>query len=440
MKYWIWGILSIAASAYLGYSLYQEDREVFLPGITTHGHHQIELACETCHTEFMGVKNDACTGCHAEELKLANDSHPKVKFTDPRNADLMLRLNAQECVTCHTEHRDEITQEMGVTLPIDYCYHCHATIAQERPSHTGMGFETCADAGCHNFHDNTALYEDFLIKHANQPDFLEHTSVPTRNLLTYLTQSEQYRGEALTVEGHDAPAAAVSDPQILEDWSQTAHAQAGVNCSACHQVDLAGSSAKQWSDHPPYQVCQDCHMAETKGFHEGRHGMRLAQQMSPMTPAQARIPMKPAAAEVELSCATCHGAHQFDTQFAAQQACEGCHNDAHTLAYEGSPHHQTWLKELSGEAPANSGVSCATCHLPRELHQAGSLQRTMVQHNQNFNLRPNEKMIRQVCMNCHGLEFAIDALADPVLVKTNFTGRPSRHIESIDMALKRVEP
>ena len=39
-----------------------------------------------------------------------------------------------------------------------------------------MGFETCASAGCHNFHDNRALYEDFLIKHANTP-WLKDTPV-----------------------------------------------------------------------------------------------------------------------------------------------------------------------------------------------------------------------------------------------------------------------
>jgi hypothetical protein len=46
-------------------------------------------------------------------------------------------------------------------------------------------------------------------------------------------------------------------------------------------------------------------------------------------------------------------------------------------------------------------------------------------------------MIRSVCMNCHSLEFSIDALADASLIETNFQGRPSQHIESIDMAIKR---
>jgi hypothetical protein len=63
---------------------------------------------------------------------------------------------------------------------------------------------------------------------------------------------------------------------------------------------------------------------------------------------------------------------------------------------------------------------------------------TAVEHNQNDTLRPNEKMIRPVCLNCHGLAFAIDALADPRLIRNNFAGRPRRHVPSLDMAEARL--
>ena len=61
----------------------------------------------------------------------------------------------------------------------------------------------------------------------------------------------------------------------------------------------------------------------------------------------------------------------------------------------------------------------------------------LVQHNQSLTLRPVEKMIRPVCMQCHGLEFAIDALADPHLVENNFQGKPEQHVPSVDMAVER---
>ena len=60
-----------------------------------------------------------------------------------------------------------------------------------------------------------------------------------------------------------------------------------------------------------------------------------------------------------------------------------------------------------------------------------------IQHNQNANLRPNEKMIRGVCQNCHGLGFTLDALADTKLVQANFAGRPSVHVESLDWVKRR---
>ena len=116
-----------------------------------------------------------------------------------------------------------------------------------------------------------------------------------------------------------------------------------------------------------------------------------------------------------------------------------CHADDHTKAYVGSPHHELWRKELAGEAPAGSGVSCATCHMPRVHHRASGGQRTLVQHNQSDNLRPREKMLRPVCMNCHGLGFSIDALADPALIAANFRGRPRNPVLSLDMVVRRLK-
>ena len=76
--------------------------------------------------------------------------------------------------------------------------------------------------------------------------------------------------------------------------------------------------------------------------------------------------------------------------------------------------------------------------MPREISEDSSGQeKAFVQHNQNDNLRPNEKMLRSVCLDCHGLEFSIDALADVELVKRNFRGKPSTHIKSLDWAIAR---
>ena len=428
-----WVALTGTMSAYLAYRLKGPDQTVFLPGPTTHGHYQIEINCNVCHDPMMGIKEQACYDCHGADLKAANDAHPKSKFTDPRNADRVAALDARKCVTCHREHMPERTHEMGLTLPPDYCAKCHQETIENRESHKGLGFDTCATAGCHNYHDNTALYENFLERHAFESDFKDDSTVLPRNLLAFFKETGNFQPEPEKRQPNDAPASLEYDPRIDQEWLGTAHAKAAVNCTDCHNVMKQGDSAAMtWIDKPGHTACEKCHEAETQTFLKGKHGMRLAAGLSPMKPGMARLPMKRAAAHRELNCVSCHGPHKFDTRRAAVESCLECHNDGHSLAYRKSPHYQAWQDELSGKAPAGSGVSCATCHLPRVPHKEKYRDRTLVMHNQNHHLQPNESMIRSSCMSCHGVEFAIDALADPALIENNFSGRPARHIESMD--------
>jgi hypothetical protein len=434
----IWSALTLGMTALATYLVIGPDRRNLLPGPTSHGHYQIELACNACHTPWMGVKEDACYQCHAAELKAANDSHPKSKFTDPRNADRLQLIKADNCVTCHREHLPAQTRTMGVTMPMDYCAHCHQQTLIDRPSHMNFKFDSCATSGCHNYHDNTALYENFLLKHTNEPAIKDSGAVGKRQLLEVLLANGVMKPRpALNAGHHDAPATVKTDATIMQDWLTTAHAKAGVNCTDCHNVENAVTREKRWSDKLDHDSCARCHKEEAGGFLAGKHGMRLAQNLPPMTPGQARLTMKPEAAHRELSCVSCHGAHDFNTRSAAVDACLSCHNDDHSRAYKSSKHFALWFNETIGEAPAGSGVSCATCHLPREKIESGGRVTVRVQHNQNVNLRPNEKMIRGVCLNCHGLEFSLDTLADTALIRTNFIGSPARHVESIDLALRR---
>jgi hypothetical protein len=159
-----------------------------------------------------------------------------------------------------------------------------------------------------------------------------------------------------------------------------------------------------------------------------------------MTPAQARLPMKADAHGKLLGCNTCHSAHKYDRAAAAVEACIGCHDDAHTKAYFVSPHYDLFKKEKTGQLPPGSGVSCATCHMPATMTRDDDGSKAIfITHNQNDNLRPNEKMVRSVCGQCHGLQFTLDALADPALVTSNFKGLPTVHVESIEWAQRRAK-
>ena len=457
------------------------DRSALLIGETTDAHHQLEIACETCHAApaFASAAraekalNRGCRRCHDKELTAADDSHPRKKFRNPRMAAYWEKLDARLCTSCHVEHRPEITRVGAVTVAMDFCVACHSEgdqdVRADRPSHAGLGFETCASAGCHNYHDNRALYEKFLVRHAGEPWL---AAAPVHEASARRRAPKPAAPAALARSDAVAPKAALADPAWLDRWAGSGHAAAGVNCGACHAPKSGKNATREkilarWVDAPGRAVCEDCHRPQARTFALGRHGMRrhprvakprnpmrqlrklglsdvvpdevaawLADEAPPatMTVAEARIPMRPDAAHRALDCGTCHTPHAVDTARAAVEACASCHDDRHTRAYFDSPHHALWRAELAGEAEPGTGVSCATCHMPG----TGRRGRIATDHNQNDNLRPNEKMIRPVCLDCHGLGFSLNALADAALVGRNFKGTPEVRVESIDWATKRA--
>jgi len=468
---WISSVfVALALSSYLAHAMSFGDRRQFLPGSTTSGHHQIEERCELCHSASFSdreVLQAACVECHAEELRQAEDSHPRSKFTDPRNADRVAVLDARYCITCHIEHRPEATGAMGLTLPGDYCFHCHQDVGEERPSHQGLPFDGCAASGCHNYHDNTALYEDFLLANHESQELLAEFHVPSRfgrpgidpsstdpssidpssidpsSIDRQGTGLATHRGpRPLGLSDVDAPLVVrrALDPAELRTWAETVHPRHAVNCSECHVGSSPGlaatasdgsARASSWSDQVAPQACGECHRAELEGFRASRHGMRVAAALGPMQPRGARVSMRSESADEHVDCSSCHTAHFFDTSYAASEACLGCHADEHSRSFEASPH----ARFEAAPGPQDERISCATCHLPRVVRPDGSVG---ADHNQNANLRPNDKMARNVCMQCHGLGFSLDALADPELIRNNFSGKPARHVESIDWALRRV--
>jgi hypothetical protein len=114
VKKFIWPFWIAAAliiGAVFGLILFvSDDKTDLLIGDTSYGHYQIELACESCHAEPFGgseALQNACVNCHGEELVQAHDSHPKKKFTDPREAYRLEIIDARYCISCHTEHHKE---------------------------------------------------------------------------------------------------------------------------------------------------------------------------------------------------------------------------------------------------------------------------------------------------------------------------------------------
>lgn len=431
-KLWvIWGIAAAILTGFLTWAMFADyspplaglvaAKTVFLPGKTTAGHYLIQEQCTLCHTPFNGVTNAACLSCHQAELMKGGDSHRSAVFSGPKAVQLVT-MDVRQCALCHKEHRPEITQTGGVTVAPQFCQSCHPRVRETRGTHVDFTFDMCR--GCHNFHDNSATNEKFLERHAHEsPTFLPvpwPRAARAKPLRRTLTESEQ-----------DAPASLATTAEIRREWASSAHARGGVNCSGCHAAPNS-QQAPLWVDKPSHQACAECHREAVDGFLQGQEGMRLAHNLSPLVPGMARLPMHVKASQQGLTCTACHAAHLPDRRAASVSACLGCHNDSHTLAYAKSSHARLWEQEQQGRIPAGQGVSCASCHFPRQAghdHAAAT-----VQHNVSANLRPNQKMLESVCMRCHGVPFSLDALADRPLIERNFVGSPRSRTLSVQKA------
>lgn len=433
-------VVTLLLGGILGYNLFYGDKDLFLPGSSTKGHHQIEQKCSLCHVKPFDTDDSmqgACLSCHEDSLEMARDTHPMKKFTDPRNANLLANLDATKCVTCHIEHSPEITGQFGVTMAPDFCFHCHQGIADERPSHENFDFSTCGSAGCHNFHDNRAQYESFLAKHINQPALAANARLRVPNAFAVWKKNNSDNA-ALTREMQDGNLIPDSRPEVIDAWHSSVHAQVGANCLSCHAQsgsEVDSSEVKLRDGHDlTVASCTDCHAAQVDGFKLGLHGMRLASGLSPLKVIDARLPMQNEVAHESLTCSSCHDPHKPDLQFAATDACLGCHADEHSLNYTKSAHATLWRQEVAGEVPTGKGVSCASCHMPRI--KKGKL--VSVEHNQSLTLEPNSKMIRPVCLECHGLEYSVAALSDRNLIRRNFSGAFDPTHLSFELVRERI--
>ena len=232
--------------------------------------------------------------------------------------------------------------------------------------------------------------------------------------------------------GWIAPAIAFDQATVDETvqlWQGSAHALNDVNCSSCHQ----NAETKAFVSKPTYESCQSCHEQSVDTFLLGKHGIRLLEGRSPLTPAMARLPMKEDAHNRQMTCNSCHDVHSVNTVQAAVDSCLSCHSDTHSLNYETSKHAQMFASDRQLPRPSNGSVSCATCHLPRHETQQGDETITLVNHNNTYTLLPRDRMVQDVCMNCHGVEYSYNSIFDDDLVEANFNQPPTLAMETFDL-------
>lgn len=234
--------------------------------------------------------------------------------------------------------------------------------------------------------------------------------------------------------GWAAPAWGYGVDQALIDestqlWQGSAHALNEVNCSSCHQ----DAETKAFVAQPDQESCRSCHEQAVDTFLLGKHGIRLLEGESPLTPAMARLPMQPAAHDLQMTCNTCHDVHSVNTVQAAVDSCLTCHSDPHSLNYQNSRHAELFEADRNLPRPSTTAVSCATCHLPRHQVKVRDRSLTLVNHNNTYTLLPRDRMVQEVCMNCHGVEYSFNSIFDDDLVTANFDQPPTLSMETFDL-------
>lgn len=236
----------------------------------------------------------------------------------------------------------------------------------------------------------------------------------------------------LLMSGTAYPAIAATEQdvkEITQQWQTSAHALNDVNCASCHQNE----ETKAFVASPNQESCQSCHESAVDTFLLGKHGIRTLEGESPLTPAMARIPMKHDAFDQQQNCNACHDVHTVNTMQASVDSCLTCHNDNHSLNYENSQHAKNVLSS-SLPRPGAEQVTCATCHLPR-TGKAKSDGTTVVSvnHNNTYTLKPRNRMVADVCMNCHGVEYSYNSIFDDDLVEANFDRPPTLEHQSFEL-------
>ena len=213
--------------------------------------------------------------------------------------------------------------------------------------------------------------------------------------------------------------------KIEQQWQTSAHALADVNCSSCHQNE----ETKKFVAKPTEESCRSCHENSVDTFLLGKHGIRTLEGLSPLTPAMAHLPMQDSSLDKQMNCNTCHNVHTVDTYQASVDSCLTCHADNHSLNYKNSPHANIFREIGTLPRPNSDSVTCATCHLPRQA----SGDDVLVNHNNTYTLKPRDRMVQEVCMNCHGVEHAYNSIFDDELVEANFARPPNQQLPTFQL-------
>jgi hydroxylamine dehydrogenase len=187
-------------------------------------------------------------------------------------------------------------------------------------------------------------------------------------------------------------------PNVVSDWKQSRHHEAGIECDVCHGSDHMTSTDAAKARIPTPETCGQCHEAQVTQFKKGKHSMAWAAMEAmptihwqPMAMTEGmkgcgschKIGLKSPEQLATLqkqerfgtaSCDSCHTRHTFSVLEAkSPQACETCHmgfDHPQWEMYSSSKHGvRNELKQLDVTPAQSAAPTCQTCHMQDGNHE-----------------------------------------------------------------------
>lgn len=175
----------------------------------------------------------------------------------------------------------------------------------------------------------------------------------------------------------------MATPDVVKEWTKSAHANKGVSCIHCHGNDHRSIAKKH--GHVTASICGECHQGQFVDFKESKHnqGHIVAQSSHFDIISTKMLNIKDCKGchkmslsydydRVGGSCDACHPSHKFSVAEAkAYDACEKCHIDgpehAQLSAGKGSIFGKVLEMRNQGLITKDL-VTCQSCHGPNKSH------------------------------------------------------------------------
>lgn len=383
-------VTALAFTAALFAAFAGADRSFFVPGPLGSAHSRFTEGCLACHVPWSGPSQRLCMDCHSRAM--AADTHSAPRLTNPVKAKVPPELSRMTCVDCHRDHRSSSAK--GYTGPANLCLTCHPSQTLTA-SHKDFAAGSCRTVACHSYHSN--------IKPASYSAAFRQRLKPASQTIPKPNPTGKWRITPEDIEKMKSSRFYKNNPVVSARYEIGAHFGTEATCGRCHDNEISGPRLK-----PGVKVCADCHETQVRTFVTGRHGAPDGVEGGFLAAGQAE----------KMGCGACHDSHSLRLENAGKAACLKCHTDTHAQNYEKSGHNR-YLTDPVFENKPMTGVECADCHMPRLAELGGHTD-----HNETVSAASKERMALTVCSNCHGLKFALMALYDGEIVRSNFTTAP----------------